>query len=81
MSLDDLSASSQAQDWGTCVRKVNSEDVKTAKTNKLGIAHGFGVISGSRMFLFVALTYIASRYDTDATRAVLLPPFGDNGLV
>ena len=96
MSLDDLSASSQAQDWGAGVRlgihlarqavllayeKVESEDVNTANTDKLGIAHDFGVISESKMFLFLALIYIASRYEPDATRAVLLPPFGDNGLV
>ena len=56
MSLDDLSASSQAQDWGAGVRlgihlarqavqlayeKVESEDVNSANTDKLGIAHAY----------------------------------------
>ena len=56
MSLDDLSASSQAPNWGAGVRlgihlarqavqlayeKVASEDVSTANTDKLGIAHAY----------------------------------------
>ena len=54
--MDDLSASSQAQDWGAGVRvgihlarqavqlaneKVDSEDVNFFNTNKLGIAHAY----------------------------------------
>ena len=60
--MDDLSASSQAQDWGAGVRvgihfarqavqlaleKVESEEVNTANTNKLGIAHAYLLLSSS----------------------------------
>ena len=56
MSLDDLSASGQAQDWGAGVRvgihlarqavqlayeKVDSEDVTFFNKNKLGIEHAY----------------------------------------
>ncbi len=73
MTLDNLSASSQAQDWGTCVQKVKSEGGKTANTDNLDIAHDFGVISGSRMLLSLALTYIASRYEPHATQKSYCP--------
>ena len=56
MSFDDLSASGQGQDWGAGIRvgihlarqavqlayeKVESEDVNSANTNKLGTAHAY----------------------------------------